>query len=159
MRTLLVVAVAVLCGACGGNSTGGGCKVKLSGAVTADLTCIAASSPVPQGGSGVTVAAYTIDKPRKTLSLVCAAPDQPPKPGTYSGATCIGLWRQDLADGGTEAWQAGAGGQGSVTIAVTGLGSPLSTVDGGYTIIGNAQATLPAQSGGATGTVEVSATF
>jgi hypothetical protein len=157
MRTLLAVAVAVLCGACG-SPTGGGCKVKLSGAVTEDRTCIAASAPAPMG-SGLSVSVFTIDKPRKTLSLACAAPDQPPKPGTYSGSTCFGQWRQDLPDGGSEAWGAGIGGPGSVTITVTGLGAPLSTLDGGYTLIGSAQATLQAQTGGATGTIDVSATF
>jgi len=158
MRAILVAAaVAILLVGCGGAS-GGGCKVKLSGAVTEDLLCLAASSPTPQG-SGMTVAAYTTTKPRKTLSIACAATSQPPAPATYSGATCFGMWRQELADGGTDVWQAGALGGGSVTMTITGLGAPLSTVDGGYTILGNAQATLEAQSGGASGTIQVDATF
>lgn len=160
MRQLSLVlgSVVVLTSACGGNSTGGGCKVQLSGAVTADLICIAASAP--QGtGSGLAVTAYTTTTPRKTLSLACASTSQPPATGDYSGNTCLGLWREDVAGADAKVWQGGATGAGSVKMTITGLGSPLSTLDGGYTIIGSAQATLEASSGGATGTVTVDATF
>lgn len=161
MRTPLVVlgsvVVVAVAAACGG-STGGGCKVQLSGAVTADLICIAASAP--QGsGSGLAVTAFTTTKPRKTLSLACASTSQPPATGDYSGNTCFGLWREDVDGADPKVWQGGATGGGSVKMTITGLGSPLSTLDGGYTIIGNAQATLEASSGGATDTVTVNATF
>ncbi|MEW6434637.1 MAG: hypothetical protein AB1730_24315 [Myxococcota bacterium] len=152
-----VVAVAVLA-ACGGGSTGGGCKVQLSGPVTADMLCIAASAP--QGnGSGLAVTAFTTTKPRKTLSLACASTSQPPATGDYSGNTCFGMWREDVDGADPKVWQGGATGAGSVKMTLTGLGAPLSTVDGGYTLIGSAQATLEASSGGATGTVTVNATF
>lgn len=161
MRALLflgVLGVAVVAASCGG-SQGGGCKVKLSGAVTFESLCIAASAPAGTG-SGLAVSAFTVDRPRKTLSLACAATSQPPATGEYSGPTCFGTWREDDAAGGDDkVWQAGAGGGGSVKMIITGLGAPLSTVDGGYTLIGSVEAKLEPLSGGATGTIDVSGTF